>query len=69
MLSKTTYPHATMISYPHATKTSSAGKISLQTLFFFLLVTQICFAQLEFFNGEQQTKNSLLEQLHRCFVV
>ena len=37
-------------------------KTFLQTLFFFLLITQICFAQLEFYNNEQQEKIST-EQL------
>jgi CubicO group peptidase (beta-lactamase class C family) len=40
----------------------------LQTLFFFLLVTQICFAQLEFFNNEKQQKISS-EQLTDAFTV
>ena len=40
----------------------------LRILFFFLLVTQICFAQLDFFNNEQQQKPSS-EQLTDAFNV
>jgi len=43
-------------------------KSFLQILFFFFLVTQICFAQLEFFNHEQQQKISS-EQLTNALTV
>jgi CubicO group peptidase (beta-lactamase class C family) len=48
--------------------TEAAMKTFLKILFFFLLVTQICFAQLEFFNNEQK-QNTSFEQLTDNFTV
>ena len=45
MLSSTTYPDTITKSRPHDIKTNIAGKSFLHFSFFFLLVTQICFAQ------------------------
>ena len=45
MLSSTACPNSSGKSRLSADKAGIAGKMLLQTLFFFLLVTQICFAQ------------------------
>src|SRR3990170_5137473 len=61
MLSHTTCPDT-------IGKSRKAGKTFLQILFFFLLVTQVCFGQLEFLNNEQQQKISS-EQLTNALSV
>ena len=68
MLSHTTCPETIGRSRPHAIKARVAGKTFLQILFFFLLVTQVCFGQLEFLNNEQQQKISS-EQLTNALSV